>query len=189
MVQQGVKPSSNFLGSEPEGAGGWRLVSFMTFVFAVFLASYFGLAFGYKSFVNGQIEDLDKEIADLAAQVPKEAQDEFLKFQFQLTNLKKLLNNHAVISRGIALVEANTHTQVFYSNADFDLKNGKITLRGTAASYEVLAQQLSAIQKMPEVSAFDIGTIQLVEGNRINFSVNLKINKNVFRAFQPLAQP
>lgn len=165
----------------PSGGGAWKLLTFMIFVFAVFMFSYLGLVFGYKNFVKAQIEDRDAEIKELAAQVPKEQQDEFLKFQFQLMNLQTVLNKHVIGSKILPLLENNTHQQVFYKNLSINVADGRLDLDAVAASYDVLTQQLSAYELMPDLIRYQIGAIKIGEGGRIDFNVLLFLNTRVFQ--------
>lgn len=165
----------------PAGGGAWRLLLFMAFVLGVFLLSYLGLVFGYKAYVKAQIEKRDQEIDSLAAQVPKEEQDEFLKFQFQLANLQNILNKHVVVSKLLPLIEANTNSQVFYTSLDVNTFESRVDLEATAVSFDVVAQQLSAYQRLPEVLRYQMTNARKIEGGRVSFDLTLFLSPKVFK--------
>jgi len=165
----------------PAGGGAWRLLLFMAFVFGVFLLSYLGLVIGYKAYVKAQIQERDQEIADLAAQVPKEEQDEFLKFQFQLMNLQNILNKHIIVSKLLPLIEANTNAQVFYSSLEVSSAEGRVNLAGTALNFDVVAQQLAAYQRLPEVVRYQMTNAREIAGGRVSFDAALFLSPNVFK--------
>lgn len=153
----------------------------MGFVFMVFLASYFALVFGYKNFVQSQIAKREKELADLASAVPKAEQDEFLKFQYQVINLQKILGKHTGFSKILALLEANTNTQVFYKGLDVNINERRANINLVAQSYEVLAQQIQTFAKMPEVTRYEMTEARLAEGGRVQSAVSLFLAPEVFK--------
>jgi len=177
------KKTNNRLGREPISSeeGAWRLLTFMIFVFAVFLLSYFGLVFGYKNFVLAQINDKDKEIAELAAEVPEEQQDEFLQFQFQLINLQNILNNHILSSKFFPMLEANTNNEVSFVNLDLNIEESKVDIEAIASSYEVLSIQLAAFERIPEVLSFKINSAKIIENSRIQFDISLSLAPELFK--------
>lgn len=162
-------------------SGAWRLLSFMLFVFVVLLLSYFGLVLGYKNFVIAQIEKKDSELAALAEQVPKAEQDEFLKFQYQIINLKNLLNNHVAATKLLPFLEANTHTQVSYSGLDVNIAESRVSFQAEAQSYEVLAQQLSAYSRAPEILRYRMTSARVQEGGRVQFDMALFLKPEIFK--------
>jgi len=161
--------------------GAWRLLSFMVFVFLVLLLSYFGLVFGYKNFVLAQIEKKEQELAALAEQVPKAEQDEFLKFQYQIINLKNLLNNHTAATKILPFLEANTNTQVSYAGLDLNVTEARASMQGSAQSYEVLAEQLAAYGRAPEIVRYKMNSAKLGEGGRVQFDITLFFKPEVFK--------
>ena len=165
----------------PSGGGAWRLLTFMIFVLAVFLLSYFGLIFGYKNFVEAQIIKKDQELEELANQVPKEEQEEFLKFQYQIINLQSLLNKHVIASKVLPLIEANTNSQVYFSGFDIGVSAGRLNLQAVVPSYDVLAQQLAVFERLPAVMRYQISNARTAEGGRVQFDVSLFLKPEVFR--------
>lgn len=174
---------NNNAGREPaETSGAWRLMMFMFFVGAVFLFAYLGLIFGYKPYVSAQIAKREKALEDLAAQVPKAEQDEFLKFQYQLIELKNLLAKHAAAAKLMPLLEANTNQDVFYRSLDLDVNTAKVSLRGAARSYDALAQQLAAFERSNDITRYQIGRVNLGEGGRVEFDASLFFNPAFFQS-------
>lgn len=169
----------------PAPRGAWRLLSFMVFVFAVFVLSYLGLVFGYQKFLEAQIADTTKKLADLASQIPKEQQDAYLKFQYQLVNLEKLLNNHVIISRLLPLLEANTNQSVSMTALEVNAADHRIDIQGVARSYDVFASQLEAFEELPSVLRYQIASTKLKEAGKVEFTVSVILNPSVFRSPQP----
>ncbi|MEK7554680.1 MAG: hypothetical protein AAB518_01700 [Patescibacteria group bacterium] len=163
-----------------ENSGAWRLMSFMLFVFVVFLLSYAGLSFGYSKFLEAQTEKVKAEISSLADLVSKDEQNAFLKFQFQLINLKDLLASHKTTSKFFSLIEANTNRNVQYRNLDINTHDGRMTLRGVAPSYAILAEQLAAYDRMTELESYHVTNSQVAENGFVNFNATLLFKPTVF---------
>ena len=165
----------------PTGGGAWRLMFFMLFVFLVLLLSYFGLVLGYKKYIAAQIQEKDQELTELASQVPKGEQEEFLKFQFQLINLENIINKHILASKALPLLETNTNPQVYYSNADINVEEARIKLQAVALSYEILSQQIQAYQKMPEVIRYQMNSVRRSDDGRVQFDISLFLKPETFK--------
>ena len=163
-----------------ESGGAWRLMSFMLFVFAVFLLSYVGLTFGYGKFLEAQIDEVKGEISSLADLVSKEDQDSFLKFQFQLINLQSLLAAHTLSARFFSILEANTNRHVRYQNPGLDVRDGRATIRGIAPSFAVLAEQLAAYDRLPEIARYQVTNSQAAENGLVTFNVTLFFSPTIF---------
>ena len=167
----------------PASGGAWRLLLFMLFVLAVFLFSYLGLEFGYRRFLATQIERRETELTELAERVPREQQDEFLKFEFQLINLQKLLTRHVAASKALALLEANTHQRVSLRNLDLSVAERRINLQAVAESYGALTQQLAAYQRaVPSIARYQVSNVKASEGGRVVFDATLFLDPKVFSA-------
>ena len=154
----------------------------MLFVFLVFLGSYLGLTFGWQNFLKAQIETADTELQGLASQVSDEDQKAFLQFQFQLLNLKTLLTDHVVASKMFPLIEANTNQKVQYTGFAMNVADARVDVKGTAQSYAVLAEQLLAYERMPQVLRYQVTNSQAGEGGRVNFGAVLFFDKALLKS-------
>lgn len=158
----------------------WRLLLFALIVFGVLLAAYLGLVFGYKTYLNSQVEKKDQEIAVLAQEVPQEEQRALLRFYGQLANLQTVLKNHTLISKLFPFIQANTNQQVTYTNLTLMVDERRLSIDGAARSYEVLAQQLEAFKQAPEVERFLINQADSKTGI-VNFRVALFLKPEVLK--------
>ena len=112
--------------------------------------------------------------------IPKEDQDTFLKFQFQLINLKTLLQKHRLNSKFFSVLETNANRSVQYRSLDLNVLAGRVTIGGIAPSYSVLAEQLAAYDRMSEVLRYQISSARAAENGIIDFNVTLFLNPTVF---------
>jgi hypothetical protein len=177
----GVNGRTN--GREPASVtgGAWRLLSFTVFLFALVLVSYLGLEFGYRNFLRARIADREAALAALAEQVSKGDQDTFLRFQFELENLSSLLKNHVLSSKLFPLLEANTNARVSLRSLDLSVEERRLILEGTAESYQVVAEQLEAFDRLKEVERYELGPVTPAEKGRVNWSATLFVAASALR--------
>ena len=141
---------------------------------------YGGLLYGYKPYLENQIADVDEEINALAAKIPKENQEQLLRFYSQLSNLKNILDNHTIASKFLAFLEKNTNRRVFFTKLTEITSERTITLEGVTDNYDTLAQQLQAFKEAKEVERFVISDSQLNE-NQIRFKVQVVLSPALFK--------
>jgi len=179
FLQRRQNPGLSKEKQPPQGA--WKLMIFMVGVLIVFLITYFGLKFGYKTYLEAQINKIDAEIVNLSAEIPQEEQAQFLQFQYQLINLRNLLRDHVMSTRIFPLVEANTNQGVYYQTMNLEVGDKRITLRGVAQNYDRLAEQLEAYSRMPGVVRYQISNSTLSEKNQVNFDATLFLDPLILK--------
>ena len=165
----------------------WHFLSVALLIFGISLFTYIGLAFGYKSFIGSQIEQADSELKKIAAQIPVQDQDILLKSYSQIQNLKGILDKHVLLSRFPEFLQNNTNRRVYYNLMDLDVAHNFLKLTGNADSYEILAQQLEAFKRAPEVSQLLINDSRLTERGVI-FTISLTLKPELFQPQSSSAQ-
>ena len=168
------------LGQEKLSVGWpWRLFSFSFLVILAAGVVYFGLAFGYKNFLNNQISEVDNEIEQLTESISQDQQDKLIKFYDQLANLQTLLNKHVISSSVFPILEKNTNQGVFYNSAELKMADRRLTLEGVANSYQILSQQLEAFNRAPNVEKVIVNESYL-SGNQVAFRLFLILSDKIF---------
>lgn len=168
------------LGKEKLSVGWpWRLFSFSFLMILAATVIYFGLAFGYKNFLNDRIGEVDSEIQQLSESIPQDQQDKLIKFYGQLANLQTLLNKHVISSNVFPILEKNTNLGVFYNSAELKMTDRRLVLEGVANSYRVLSEQLEAFNRVSEVEKVIINESYL-SNNRVNFRLFIILNEKLF---------
>lgn len=167
----------------PEKIGGglpWRLMSLALILLGVLVASYLGLRFGYGTVLNSKINTQNAEIDNLAQSVPDSEQQQLLRFYTQLGNLRSALGRHVLTSKVWALIERVTNRNVYYTGADLDIAQRRLSLDGVARSYDFLAQQLAAYKTAPEIEEFILNQTD-TRGTTVSFRVVLVLTENTFK--------
>lgn len=158
----------------------WRLFTYAGLAFLASLLIYVGLSVGYKSYLSSRISAVDGQIKKLGVAISKEDQEKFLRFYSQLVNFNKILDNHVLPAQIFPLLEKITSQKVRFTNFDLKIDERKLTLEGAAASYEILAQQLSAFAGDPGVENYMLNQSQLADG-AVKFKAVLTLKKEVLK--------
>lgn len=158
----------------------WRLLLFSILVVVTVSVLYLGLEFGYKIYLNNQIESRDRAVAELTQTVSEEDQEKFISFYSQLANLQSLLDNHILTSRVFPFLEANTNRAIYYNFVDLKMKERRLNLEGVAQSYEIFAQQLEAFNQAPEVERLVVNESQSI-GGRVSFRLFVILVPQLFK--------
>jgi len=156
-----------------------RFLTFSAFLLFLTILLYIGLSYGYKAFLDNEIKDLNNSLEELRFEVPSEEQDDLISFFSQVGNIDKILDNHIITSNLFLILEANTHKQVVYRNMEVSTVDNKVTLSGTAASYDVLVSQLAIYESVQEVKKVVLSNSQR-DGGAVNFSVTLTFDETLF---------
>lgn len=174
-------PNRVQLGREQAAIGlPWRLFLFSLLVVIAVVVIYAGLDFGYKIYLNNQIKVRDQKINELTQAISQEEQNQFINFYSQLANLQILLDKHLLISKIFPFLEKNTNQQVYYNRVDLRASQRRLDLEGAAASYEIFAQQLEALNRAPEVEQLVVNDSQ-ASGGRVTFRLFIILKTDTFK--------
>lgn len=159
----------------------WRLLIFSVIIFGFAVSIYFGLRFGYGTYLSSKARELDKKIEALGAQVKQEDQQNFINFYSQLINLKKVLDRHIFASNVFGFLERNTLAAVYYTEADFSADGKSLGLVGRADSAETLVQQLSVFDQSPDLEGVILEQMTFGEKGGTVFSIKLVFGESFFK--------
>lgn len=159
----------------------WRLLVFSFVLLAFTTAIYFGLRFGYNSYLDTQTKNIDKQLDDLSHQVKVEDQKSFINFYSQLSNLKRVLDNHKSTLNIFPFLEKNTLSLVYYTEASFLSENGTLVIKGEADSSETLVNQMNVFDRTPELKSVSLDQMNFdPRGGSVNFGATLVFNGEFF---------
>jgi len=144
---------------EPTGSPGWssRLLTLSGAIFLISLFIYFGLAFGYKKYLDSKVQQLQDQIQSFGEQIPADEQTKIINFYSQLANLNTLLTGHVVMSPVFDWLEKNTEANVFYTKLTLNSAAGQLVLSGSAKTADDFNQQVMIFENNPEVQKMQTG--------------------------------
>ncbi|TSC75254.1 MAG: hypothetical protein G01um101433_937 [Parcubacteria group bacterium Gr01-1014_33] len=158
--------------------------SFFLFIgillFFLTVAAYGGLAILTKSQEN-TAQTLKDEIAQKQAEIRPEFITQITTLEKRLKNMRELLNGHTAVSNIFQMLEADTHPRVQFNNFSFSAAGRRVDMDGLAASYTVIAQQVSIFEQEPQIERVEFGGLSATKDNFINFKISLIIRPSLLK--------
>lgn len=158
----------------------WKILVFSAIVFGFTLFIYFGLQFGYMSFLDSRGKNLDQKINDLARVVSQEDQQQFIAFYSQLVNLKDVLQKHTLLSPSLVLLERYTIPSVYYTSAKIIPNDGRIDVVGRANSIDSFVEQLSVFDGSADFRQRAVVSQMGFDQGKVVFTISLFPKKENF---------
>lgn len=101
--------------------------------------------------------------------------DEIYALDRKLKNVGAALSSHVFASSIFPFLQNETHPQVQFMNFSFMRTDRKITMTGVAASYAVLARQISILENDPNVEKLEFGGLTVDDKKKVNFSLTIYV--------------
>ncbi len=158
----------------------WRLMFASLFIFIFTLFVYFGLKFGYGSYLENQIKNTENDLNSLIQRVSADDQEKLVSFYSQIFHLKKILTDYSYASNIFVFLEKNVLSDVYFTNVDFKNDGLVVGLDGYAKSLETLAQQAAVFEETKDLLKLDVEKIALVN-NMVSFRINLNFKEDFFK--------
>ncbi len=177
------------LGREPPKTPGWssKLLMFSGTIFFVSLSIYFGLDFGYKPYLSGEIQKINDQISQFGQQVSASDQLKLISFYSQLTNIKSLLAHQTIGLRAFDWIQDNTQVNTYIHNLSVTFQSNQISFSASSKTMDDALQQIALFDTKPEVQKSTVGGVSL-SGNQWQFSAQLVLTKEYFsRSFTAIA--
>jgi len=187
MAPQGLQYAQNVreqFSSSGRGAGlPKKFLTFSFVVFAFVLIVYLGLAFGYGTFLRSSIDKARGDLGSLSSQITPQQKEDLATLYSQVTNIRGLLENHALTSQIFTLFEAITSQKVEYTGFDISVPDREVSIEGFAATYEDLVSQLVLYEESPQIERYSLEESEYQKGV-IRFKARVVLTKDIL---QPIA--
>lgn len=141
---------------------------------------WFGLLF-YKNSIDKKIESTKQQTESLSEQENKEMQTKILALEKNLKNVKNLLSQHIYSSKLLALLEKLTLPQVRWTDFNFKIESGLLSLKGQANNYSTLAKQILIFQEEPSFKEVKTSGISLGQLGGVKFNMEINLNPEIFK--------
>lgn len=110
----------------------------------------------------------------------KEYDDEVISYQKKIQDFTLLFKNHEFASNVFALLQDTTMPNIWYSRFILDQKNRSVQISGEADSMDGFSRQIKVFENNEYVKNITTLNSALGDSARIQFSVNLSLNPNIF---------
>lgn len=156
----------------------WRLLIFAIALFAFSLLVYFGVRFGYSSYLEGRITEVDAALAALTGEVTATEQEQLVGFYSQIVNLKSVLEEHEYGANIFTFLEKYTLPDVQFTEAELNVEGRTLSLQGNGPSVATVGAQLAALETAPGVLRVLLRDVS-AEG-RVTFSLIITFTEIFF---------
>lgn len=149
-------------------------------IFLVTLTSWLVL-YLYSGRLYGVNVDLRSQIASLSEDLDPGLIKELVILSEQLSSARNIIKNHLLTSGVFEFLEKNTHPKVAYSSISYSSDSKTMYLAARAASYVVLARQISIFEASPVVSKVFFGGLKIEKDGGVGFSLNIEFKPELIR--------
>ncbi len=144
---------------------------------------YFSVAFlllsvvGYfllNSFIkNGEdnLASIESALAKIRTADKVALEREVSKYQYKVNDFSMIAEQHLEPSRIFSLIEDNSHPRVWFSNFNFNPRNGEVKLTGEADNFTTLGQQLLIFKDEEAIYEINLEKVSINKEGKIDFSL------------------
>lgn len=141
-----------------------------------------GLAYGGLRFyfhrLGAQLTNVSDQIVNLESQRDKSLEKEIVAINQRLSLAGQLINNHIVISNGLAKLQSLTPLSVQYTRLSIKTTGQEIAIGAVAPTYTVIAKQIAGILEDGSFDSVFLGSIGRNTAGFLEYNLNLTFLKN-----------
>ena len=156
-----------------------RLLTIGGVLFAIIFILSGGLYF-YKNFLENKLTAFDAEIVALEQQRNRQAEENILVFNKQISMLSNLLSEHTYWTTAFSKIESLTQNQVQFSAISASLASNRIDFRATAANYTTVARQIASFVSDESITDVALNKISTLTNGRLEFNMQLTFDRSKF---------
>lgn len=101
--------------------------------------------------------------------------DEIFALQKKIKTISSILSSHPFVGNTFALIERNTHPRVSFDSYNFSPKDRKISLKGEADNYGVIARQINFLEGDQQIDKVEFGGLALKDNRRVTFTMTVYV--------------
>lgn len=125
--------------------------------------------------------DLRSQIASFEEDLDPNLIRELINISNNLASARAIIRNHLLTSNVFEFLEKNTHPKVAYGSISYSAGSLKMDLTAAAASYLVLARQISVFESSPVVNKVSFGGLSIAEGGIVKFGLGIEFKPELIR--------
>ncbi len=148
--------------------------------FILFLAVWGGLYLFRRSLESSAANWRD-QINSLENELRPDLLNQLIVLSTRLSAARDIISNHVFSSNTLVLLERDTHPQVAFSSFQYSADGRKIDLAAKAASYSVVADQVTMIEADPQVESVNFGGLRLDDKGLVDFKLSIVFKSSLLR--------
>ena len=148
-------------------------------IFAIVTVLAGGLYFDKNSLEN-KLVSLDASIVALEQQRNKQAEQNILVFNKQISMLSNFLSKHYYWTVGLSKVEGLTQSQIQFDSMTAAAADNKIDFKATAPNYTTVARQIAAFISDESIRDVNLNKVNALTNGRLEFTMQILFDKSKF---------
>jgi len=144
------------------------------FFFIMSIAGYAGLYYLNKTQGATQ-EQLIQQVGQKEDDLRPKVLDEIFSLQKKIKSISALLSSHQFSRNTFGLIERDTHPRVSFNSYSFLPKDHKVSLKGEADSYSVIAQQIAFFEGDQQIDKVEFDGLALKDNRRVTFNMTIYV--------------
>jgi len=157
----------------------WRIMIFSAVIFILSIFISFGLKIGYEKYLDGELSKINTNISALSSSV-EQKQQEYVNFYSQVINLKTVIQKRNFTGNIFSFLEKNTVNSVFYTDAQMDSSQNKLSVKGFAKSLGDVSQQIAVFENdKNNITNVVLDGVNIQSGGVV-FSLSIYFNQSFF---------
>lgn len=152
----------------------WRIFMFSLFILITTVVFYFGLAYGFKSYLNSKVNNLKEEEVKIRQSISPQDEKNLILFYSQIYNIKKILDNRVSLSNFLIWLSKNIHPDIVLTTLSFDINNNQIGLGGVSKQRKSALEQALIFQRNENLESVTLNNLRgVVLDKEIQWQFNL----------------
>lgn len=148
------------------------------FLFFLALAAYGGLRALNRSQEQARQEIL-AQVQAREQELRPELSNQILTLDSQLKNVRSVFLERPSPTNVLKLLESDTYPQVRFLSFSFSAPTRELTLTGETTSYTTLTQQISLLERDPQVERVGFGGLSLGTSGLVSFRMTITVKPSL----------
>ena len=162
--------------------GSWLTNVIFYFVISGLVATVFCylIFFAKNSFQREDIKTETSALQTVGTDTQKSQEQTVIKYQKEVSDFNSIFKNHEFASNVFAFMQTQTMPNIWFKQFGLDEKGDSVQLSGESDDMDALSRQVAIFEKNKYVTNVDALNSSLGDNTRIEFSINLSLDQNIF---------
>ena len=158
-----------------------NILFYLSFVILIATISSYFILVNFLAKSQKNIQDLDEQLQQ--EETPKNTllEKEVFGWERKIKDFSQLIDSHIVASNFFVFLENLVYPKVWFSQINFNSKEGKAVLSGHADSFLTLGSQLQLLFKEPLIQDISLAQVSISKTGEVDFGLNITINPKMLK--------
>jgi hypothetical protein len=152
----------------------------LIFLFIISIVSIFFLNNSLTKSLNN-LSSLENSISEKETPENISLEQKIVLYRDKVGDFSYLIGKHLSDSKIFAVVEGFCHPQVYFSDFDFDSKEGKLSLTGETENFKTLGQQELILKKEPLIIDYTLEGVAMNADGKVDFALSINFSPDILK--------